>query len=361
MNLLHHKSVVSAGEQLASAVSLSDVPVDGSCPVRPPPRRRNPLNRMVSSGGSLDNNGQATSGSLPSALQVAKQTLFSIVPIYHSNSSNSSQNKAKVRQPSPAVESERAEVGLPASGKQSKTSKGGWIILNRSDSSKANCANHQQVTSNSANSLPRSCAVVELNDARRSSSSYKSNPDSLHSVEPSSDPANQSSKSFLDAHNLLKVKSSLTEDIERYRVHFNGQLLDLLTRQNWCESIITEKVKSYQIINDRMQCSSALSQTKLAVGSQYEQRIQVLSESTFVGAVNTSSSVKAVATSQAGSSFSPSTTTTLAPTSSTSLLATTSNSMAKSVNAPISNISLNPNGHQANQGGWFDHDRSSYC
>ena len=42
------------------------------------------------------------------------------------------------------------------------------------------------------------------------------------------------------------VQNSLSEDMERFRVHFNSQLLDLLTRQNWCESLITEKLKSIE-------------------------------------------------------------------------------------------------------------------
>ena len=43
------------------------------------------------------------------------------------------------------------------------------------------------------------------------------------------------------------LRNSLSEDMERFRVHSNGQLLDLLMRQNWCESVISEKIKALEL------------------------------------------------------------------------------------------------------------------
>lgn len=319
INIANDQSVINYGSDNDQSMHLSNRQLlasqhQASYPILPPPRRRN-----GASGGigptqpiqaPLQAQLEAQATRKPSmsqaALQVAKQTLFSVVPIHFNSSADQQphqqQQYATLRNANANFSNAKttnsfgAQLLRFASGSRSSSSSGGGVKLTSKYAYPNNNSLTQQPYANQTTNpnennnnkstssfkwASNNVSVLEINQRQQEEQiiereNISENNTRLcylnqqgqqkHSDEqelqqplqqnPMAADFSQVYQVSVDQHNQLRQQHqigpdsassiSFKEQIERYQAHFNALLLDLLNRQNWFEQLIAGKLRVYQ-------------------------------------------------------------------------------------------------------------------
>lgn len=197
-----------------------------------------------------------------SALQVAKQTLFSLVPIYYSCNKQQSNDDGKQlsldQQQQAQQQQQQRPLGAAGPSASSSLEQSVAAGLQPPGAQSPGRPDEIYATINrKGDKRPAGISVLEIGNQRQAGSHYSmsngvnvisiaSQHSGLQRATIAGHPAGVFKTINQQQRQLAAARQALSEDVERFRVHSNGQLLDLLMRQNWCESVITEKINSIE-------------------------------------------------------------------------------------------------------------------